>query len=150
MSYRQAISEEIRTLQPRLLKEEKLLQRVIGRWYARALEEAKRTGGSIESLTYEILEGIEDGFAEHPEKIESVLPVASHVMTDLLEHSIKEDILRHQRKVAFAQKALEEVKQTQQLHLQASFETLKEYAKEHHYTLFEEHLHQMMENMRKA
>lgn|GEM_PF-3837791 len=34
MSYRQAISEEIRTLQPRLLKEEKLLQRVIGHWYA--------------------------------------------------------------------------------------------------------------------
>jgi cellobiose-specific phosphotransferase system component IIA len=94
----------------------------------------------VESITYEILEGIEEGMREAPERIEPVLQEASRVMTEILHHSAQEDICRQQKRLIHAKTALEETIEAEKLHMLESLKTFEGYAKERAYHHFEKSL----------
>jgi hypothetical protein len=132
---------EIEKLLEQIPPHEKQIDRVIRRVYARALEESKRTGSSIESMTYEILEGIENGLSSSPELIEETLQRASLLIADLLHHSAKEDIAKKERKIALAKAALLQTVEAERQHLMESLDAFRAYAQEHQYREFQKSLH---------
>ncbi len=127
MSYRQLMKEEMEKMSSNRTLFEKKLRKV----YAQALEEAKRTGYSIESMTYELLEGMEEGLPLSSSEKESSLLHASKIMLDLLQHSAAEDIDRSERRLQVAQEALHESMESEKRHIQQTLETFKEYSHAH-------------------
>jgi len=139
MSYREEIREMIAEhLKNRPLKEGSV-DRIIRRVYANALEETKRTGGSVESMTYEILEGIGEGLSSYPKEVEPTLQRSMHMMLDLLTHSARVDIRKKERMLQAAQNALREAKAIERASLHASLDALRAYAHEHRYGQLEKH-----------
>ena len=143
MSYREVIAEEIEKLQGNISSRKKQYEMIIRRQYDKALEEAKATGHSIESITYELLEGVERGMRVNPDAVEEALALASEVMVDLLHHSAVEDIARKQKQLMFAKAALEETVEREKSHLQDSLETFRVYAQEHGHHRFVRHMSHM-------
>ena len=127
MSYRHILEEEIR----KLPQDMRGFERVVRSVYAQALEEAKRTGHSIESMTYEILEGVEAGCAKHPEETEKQLKYATEIMLDLLHHSAMVDIDKRHREARAAHAALKETIEKEALHMQQTLETLHHFSRDH-------------------
>jgi dienelactone hydrolase len=142
MSYREDVREAIVKLLEQMPPEEGYIDREIRRVYAKALEEAKLTGASVESMTYEVLEGIEEGLATYPERIEPTLARAARVIADLLHHSATEDIARQKKRLTHAKRALEQTIEAEKTHLMESLDALHAYANDRHYPRLQESLYQ--------
>lgn len=140
MSYREEMKQMIMGLLTKMPPENEKLDRAIRKVYAKALEEAKQTGGSIESMTYEVLEGIEEALSIYPELIESTLQRSAFLMADLLHHSAKVDIAKREKRLACAKDALDEVIKAEKMHLMESLDAFKAYAQDHQYVQFEKSL----------
>jgi len=147
MSYRDDVREKIIRILETMPDETKAFERVIRQVYAQALEEAKRTGHSIESITYEVLEGVEEGMETAPHRIEEMLEKASLIMADILQHSAQEDIVRRYRRIIFAREALEETIEAEKRHMMESFDAFSAYAQTRGYRRFGENLYRIGSTM---
>jgi len=139
MSYRNIMKEEIE----RVCGNIHIYPKTVRKVYAKALEEAKVTGYSVESMTYEILEGLEEGLQCSSKEAEPYLQHASEIMLDLLHHSAKEDILSRHRQLMFAKKMLDETFEAEKNHIAETFNILRSYSASHGYRKFEKSLVQM-------
>ncbi|NPA59454.1 MAG: hypothetical protein GXO30_03145 [Epsilonproteobacteria bacterium] len=137
MLYRQEISKDISKLDVNSSSFKKEFEKVVRYWYAKALEEAKATGHSIESITYDILEGIEDGLKDSSFSVEDGLSYSVDIMVDLLHHSALLDIAKYEKRVYYAQEALKEKLTAEKSNLLDTLETFKVYAKDNNHLTFE-------------
>ena len=150
MSYRDEIKVMIENvLESTTPSRRASIDRVIKKMYAKALEETKRSGASVESMTYEILEGIEAGLLSSPEEMEASLERASCLMADLLHHSAQEEIKRKQRRIDFAKEALSETIEAEKMHLIESLDAFRAFAREHRHQKFQKSLHMTGSSMMK-
>ncbi len=109
--------------------------------YDDAIKRAKKTGESIESITYEILEGLEEGLMSKHQDIEPVLKVAADTMVELIYDHAQENIRNSQIKKDLAQEHFKETIEKEKAHLAASMETFQLYAKDKELRIFEKKLH---------
>ena len=110
--------------------------------YRKALYEAKKTGQSVESMTYEILEGVEEGSLLKPEYAEEVLENILDIISATLEESAQESIYRKKRKLYWAKMQLSETIETEQSYVTEAIEACRAYAKEKSLRTLEEQVHQ--------
>ncbi len=151
MSYKDEIKRMLTTIANKNEHEESLenITKVIETIYTKALLESKKTGQSVESITYEILEGVEEGLdAIHKIKIEQVLQNASDIITDVIHKCAQENISHKHQNLQIAAKKLEETIEAEKSHLLESMEAFKAYANDHTHIHFEKNLHQLEEKLK--
>ena len=140
MSYKDEIKYKIGTITDGEAVYEARVSEIVREVYARAIEEAKTSGISIESVTYEILEGIQEALLERHEEI---LHRASEEMMEIIHNQANSCIsLKHQQ-ARQAQQALEETIEREKAHLNESLDAFKSFAKEKSLKHFALHLRQM-------
>ncbi|RUM61447.1 MAG: hypothetical protein DSZ03_08430 [Sulfurimonas sp.] len=109
--------------------------------YADAIGGARKTGQSIESITYEVLEGIEEGLISKDHQTEDILNEVAEEMVELIYKHAQENIRRSQIKKNLAEEHFYEAIEKEKAHLLASMETFQMYAKEKELPNFEKYLH---------
>ncbi|GEM_PF-2269616 len=114
-----------------------LLQRI----YDEAMTKTRKTGESIESITYEVLEGIEEGLLSKKLDIDEILNGVADVMVDLIYDHAQENIRKSQIKKELAQEHFKEAIEKEKAHLLSSMETFQLYAHEKDLPHFEKNLH---------
>jgi len=119
MSYK----EEIIVL---LTKGEHTLQKDVVDIFEKALSHTKQTGQSLESIVYEILEGIEEGKKSEESLIESTDSIA-HI---LLQHA-EDEMDYSYKKYLMAEKAYQENIARQYAFVHELLETVTHYASDH-------------------
>ncbi len=107
--------------------------------YIKAIEESERTGQSIESITYEIMEGVEKSLSKLDNK-EEILNLVSKDIIKILYSNIKINILKSKQRAVFANQKYQNTIEKEKDNLIASIETLKEYAEDNNYNNFAENL----------
>lgn len=122
---------------------------IIEKMYEKALEESKKTGQSIQTITYEILEGIEEGYASAPERVEPILQNATAIIAEVIDHSAKERIKKQHQQFILAQEALLETIEAEKAHLGDSLEAFEHYAHDHQHGHFKQSLYMTEVNILK-
>lgn len=142
MSYKNSIKTEIGTA---MLEnpDTDVIDTILEPIYSRALEEAKITGQSIESITYEILEGLEEALCSQNRQIAHALEDAAEKMADIIHRNAKEDIAHHQKLTQIAQERLAERIDTEKAHLHELSEALHRYADEKAHRHLSDKLHSL-------
>ena len=116
--------------------------------YTKALNESRKTGQSIESITYEILEGLEEALnAIHKNRVEELLQTASKTITDVIHQCAQENISHKNKNVQQAIDTLHDTIEAEKAHLLESMEAFKAYAHDHTHTLFAKNLHHLQEKL---
>ena len=140
MSYKNTVKTEIGTA---MLEnpDTDVIETILAPIYSRALEEAKITGQSIESITYEILEGFEEALCSQNPQISHALEKAAEKMAHIIHRNAEEDIAHHQKLTQIAQERLEEHIDTEKAHLYELSEALRHYADEKSHRYLLEKLH---------
>ncbi len=113
---------------------------VIENMYEKALEESKKTGQSIASITYEILEGLEEGYASKPQKVEHILQHATAIITQVIHHSAINNIEKQHQQVRLAHEVLLDTIEAEKIHLSESLEAFEHYAHDNEHHSFKESL----------
>jgi len=108
--------------------------------YKQALEESKQTGQSVSSITYEVLEGLEEGHYEYPEHIEKKLSHASVMIALIIYESAQKNIEEKEKKLQQAKAKLIDTIELEILHLLESIETFESYAEDRSHTQFKQSL----------
>lgn len=127
MSYKDAIKNRIEVISQDVVDFDDEVIRGIEEVYQKALEESRITGESVESVTFEILEGVEEVlFAHH----ESTLAKVSDKMTDIIHQSAKICIDTREKKLEHAIVDLRESVAREQSHLQESMRAFHAFSKE--------------------
>ena len=152
MSYRSEIRAKVAALS--LMDEkrdfESRIKEIIEDLYIKALDESKRTGQSVESITYEILEGLEEGLNTlHRDLVEQLLQAASKTITDIIHKSAQENISRKNRNIQLAIDKLHDTIEAEKAHLIEAMEAFKAYADDHTHRHFAENLHHLQERLEK-
>jgi len=140
MSYHHQISQNLAKLDGEFSDVKKDFEKIVRYWYSKSLEEAKVTGHSIESMTYTILEGIEDGLSQTTISVEDGLSYSLEIIIDLLHHSATLDIQKCEKRLNFAKEALEDRVNSERLNIIDTIETFKNYAKDSNYSKFKDSL----------
>ena len=149
MSYKNEIKRNIEmALNTNSQSDVKMIS-VIENMYRKALEESKKTGQSIESITYEILEGLEEGYALKPHKVEHILQHATTIIAQVIHHSAKEKIEKQYKQVTLAHTVLLDTIEAEKSHLSQSLDAFRHYAHDHGHHHFKESLHQTELNILK-
>jgi len=128
MSYKDEIVEKV----PEILEGSDMrnLHDYIETLYERAVDEAKRTGQSIESMTYEILEGLDASYDAYPREIESVMASSPTIMIKVMHHAAVLSLQKSNQKVAQAKRQRTETLEAEKAYLLEALDTLKVYAQE--------------------
>jgi len=130
MSYKNKIAYKLNQLQ----KGEDDFLDVFGKLfkaeYIKAIEEAKVTGQSIQSVSYEFLEAIEE--IEGIKKVE-LLDNVTHMMLAILYKNADISIQKSAQQVTLAHNELQETIDREKSHLLELLETLKSYAQERYF-----------------
>ena len=108
-----------------LEKEAFTIEEVIVIVFEKALSHAEKTGQSLESIVYELLEGIESHTGSNEFLIESI-----DLFTQVFLQNTRDTISHSYRKYKMAQKAHEENIHKQYALAQEILDTLSDYAKE--------------------
>jgi len=103
--------------------------------YTKAIEESQITGQSIESITYEIMEGAEQSLSNISEKEKILNDIAKSIL-ELLYINIKMAITKNKRKLLLASLNYSDTIEKEKDNLLASVDTLKKYAKDNNYLVF--------------
>ena len=103
--------------------------------YTKAIEESQITGQSIESITYEIMEGAEQSLSNISEKEKILNDIAKSIL-ELLYINIKMAITKNKRKLLLASLNYSDTIEKEKDNLLASVDTLKKYAKDNNYFVF--------------
>ncbi len=109
--------------------------------YEDAIGGAQKTGESIESITYEVLEGIEEGLMFKKLDIKDIFNRIVDEMVELVYDQAQENIYRSQIKKELAEEHFNEAVEKEKAHLLASMETFELYAKEKELPNVEKNLH---------
>jgi transcription initiation factor TFIIIB Brf1 subunit/transcription initiation factor TFIIB len=118
--------------------------------YRKALDESKKTGQSVESITYEILEGLEESLnSMHKNRVEDLLHSASQTITNVIHRCAQENISHKNKNVQRAINHLQDTIEAEKAHLLESMEAFKAYAHDHTHTLFAKNLHHLQEKLTK-
>ena len=138
MTYKDEIKTEIETMlknnnESKVIPYFKIL-------FKKALEESKSTGQSVESITYELLEGLEEAYTLQQEKIEDILQKASQVIIDIIHDSAKNNITKKHQKVNSALDELINTVEFEKYNLKESLDAFKHYALDHNHKNFKENL----------
>ncbi len=106
------------------------LHKYIEALYERAVYESRKTGQSIESVTYEILEGLEASAEVHSDEMETLLVQSALIMIDVMHLSGLKTLERSNQKVMEAKKQRKETLKAEKAYLLETLHTLKEYAQD--------------------
>ena len=145
MSYKAEIKEMVKKI-PTATNPKELEARVteiLNTLYTRALAESKKTGHSVESITYEILEGLEEGLNGHDkEEIETILHNASETITNLIHSCAQESIFKSNKNLQAAAENLKETIAAEKAHLLESMEAFNAFAADHKHPELTQKLHE--------
>lgn len=133
-----------------VIKFEKLLEKgevveseiikVVEQVYQNALAEGKIVGQSIESITYEVLDGIETSLHDSNEKVEEILEKAFETITKVIHESAQKDIQKVYKTAYIAEQRFHDRIDAEKANLIESLEASKSYAKDKAYHHFEKQL----------
>jgi len=127
MSYKEELKDEILSiLSPSVQYHD--ISVILDTLYTRALEESKKTGQSVSSITYEILEGIEESHYQHRAQVEPQLSHASMMMGLIIYQGAKKSIEEKEKKLQLAKAQLIDTIELEIFHLLESIETFESYA----------------------
>ncbi len=138
MSYKNDIKNKVA-----LLKQDDIdfihnLHQLLRVEYSKAIDEARITGQSLQSITYEFLEAIEESLSsKEDETLESI----THIMLDILYNKANKHIHQSHTLVSFAQNEFQETVEREKSQLLELIETFKLYAKEKSFSSFESNIH---------
>ena len=139
MSYKEELKDEIASiLSPHVQQQD--ISVILHTLYIRALDESKITGQSISSITYEVLEGLEESYYEHREHIEKQLSHASVMIALIIYKSAQKSIEEKEKKLEQAKAQLIDTIELEILHLLESIETFESYAQDKSHTQFKQSL----------
>ena len=141
MSYKNEVKHKIEMALGTESQNDVKTMAVIENMYEKALEESKKTGQSIESITYEILEGVEEGYASKPQKIEHILQNATTIIAQVIHHSAQAKIQKQHKRVSLAHAVLLDTIEAEKAHLGESLEAFEHYAHDHGHHHFKKSLH---------
>jgi len=142
MSYKDEIKKEIQHILKDKALATTILYTYIRNLYEKAIYESKKTGQSIESITYEILEGLEESYEAYPEGLEDVLNKCSMIMIDVVHVSALNSIEKKNQKILQAKAELIETLETEKSYLLEALYTFKDYAEDNTHSNFQKSLHQ--------
>jgi len=142
MSYKHDIKQQIEQSIKNSAYGKKRLTELIEDYYRNALYESKKTGQSVESMTYEILEGAGEGCLVKAGCAEEMLEDILDIISNTIQESAQEHIYRKKRQLYWAEKQLSETIETEQSYVMESIEACKAYAKEKSLKTLEERLQQ--------
>jgi molecular chaperone GrpE (heat shock protein) len=115
----------------------KILQTV----YTQALEESKRTGQSVSSITYEILEAFEEAHhSGYTKERETQLIHASTIIVKIIYENAQKSIEEKEKKLAHAHEELINTMEKEILHLLESLETFNDYANDQSHGMYKKSL----------
>ena len=112
-----------------IMLEANTLHNSVEQVFEKALSHAKQTGQSLESIVYEIFEGVESC-----KKDEEALMKSVDIITQLLLQHAQDEMAYSYKKYLMASEAHEENIAKHYAFVYELFDTLKYYAKEHQYT----------------
>ncbi len=104
------------------------------------LRDTKRVGESLESMVYEMLEGVEKGMGDVQAK-DVALQQAFERMIEIIEVCAKQDICRDRKRVTAAKAQLDERIAMEKAHLHEALEAFRHYARDTHRQSLIEKLH---------
>jgi len=140
MSYKEELKDEIASISsPSVTPHE--ISKILHSLYTRALEESKKTGQSVSSITYEILEGIEESHSHHIENIETQLSHASVIIALIIYKSAQSNIEEKEKKLQQTKDKLIDTIELEIVHLLESIETFEHYAEDKSHTQFQQSLY---------
>ncbi len=111
--------------------------------YSQALEENKKTGQSVESLTYEVLEGVEEGLKDKNKQTEEVLKKIANTITEIIHKSATKNIHKNHINAYLAQERLKDVIEMEKAHLLEAIDACRAYAEDRSHKLFAKSLHKI-------
>jgi hypothetical protein len=141
MSYKEELKHRVASVlchTPRLPDEE--IKKILHTLYTQALEESKLTGQSISSISYEILEGLEECYHHKSKHIEQELHQASMLMAVILYESAQKNIKQKEKKLQQSKAQLIDTIEMEILHLLESIETFESYAEDKSHRQFKQSL----------
>ena len=139
MSYKEELKHEIVSiLSPSAQYHD--ISVILDRLYTRALEESKKTGQSISSITYEILEGIEESHYQHKAQVETQLSHAYVIMGLIIYQIAKKNIEEKEKKLQLAKAQLIDTIELEIFHLLEFIETFESYADDKSHRQFKQSL----------
>jgi len=141
MSYTDELQEGITDIRNSKNPQKNLYQ-YIETLYEKALYESKKTGQSLESITYEILEGIEASHMLFSDELEEVLHHCSLLMLHTLHNTALRSLKAKKQKIQQAKSQLLETLETEKASLWEILHTFKNYAEENRHTHWKKSLHQ--------
>ncbi len=128
MSYKEEIREKIMAIDVPQRPYEDAVYAIIEDVYKRALDEAKVTGQSVESVTYEILEGIHEALHD---KNEMILQNATDRITQIIHDNAHNCIDMSAKRAHNAHLQFQETLEREKAHLTESLDAFRAFAKEH-------------------
>ncbi len=137
VSYKEDIKNEIAKIPADHPTYESAVTRKIGKVYTRALRDSTKTGESLESFTYEILEGVAEALEERSERI---LQESMETITKILHENARSCIEISYRKAQIAQARFLETIEHEKMQLAESFEAFRAFVKERSLRHLEPHL----------
>jgi len=129
MSYKDDMKQQIKKFIENAVYSKEAIAELFEDCYNKALCECKKTGQSVESMTYEILEGVEEGCLSKPEYLEEVLGDALDIISSTIRESAKEHIYREKKKLYWAEVHLSDTIEAEQACLVEAIEACKQYAR---------------------
>jgi len=130
MSYRRDIEKEITSLIDNKEKRPEKIAAAVETVFAKAIEESRLAGLSIESTGYEILEGIKEGLHGSEEDINEVLGYAIELMMKTALKSAGYHIDKRQKAFQIAKERLEESRESEKAMICELMETFRAYSEE--------------------
>ncbi len=141
MFYKTRIKSQIASIKDESFDMNHQIMDLLQRIYDDAMTRARKTGESIESITYEILEGIEEGLMSKQLDSDDILNGVADTMVELIYDHAQENIRQSQIKKELAQEHFKEAIEKEKAHLLSSMETFQLYAREKEVPKFEKNLH---------
>ncbi len=126
--------QEMKTCIEKLLKEkpeDEALKTAVERVFGKALDESRLVGESIESVAYDMMEGVDEGLAEEEQK-ETYLHHASELMIDAIHHKAVDQLCRDKKNILRAKAQLHETLEKEKERLQNAMEAFHHYAQDKH------------------
>ncbi len=128
--------EEMRYTIAKLLQEkstDEALEEAVSDIFGRALESSKKAGVSLESVVYEIMEGVEAGLEDSNRFSESYLNHASELIVATIHKEGMKRLACEEHKMHAAQHRFNEVLALESSYLKDSMESFRQYAVDKHH-----------------
>jgi len=130
--------KEMRDTIAKLLQEkstDEAIEKAVSDIFGRALEDAKKAGISLESIIYEMMEGVEAGLEDANCFSESYLSHASEVIVATIHNEGMRKLAREEHKMHAAQQRFNDILALESSYLKDSIESFRQYAMDKHHNV---------------